>query len=86
MVLSTSTKATTVISTAEASAMTKKDFELIAGVFNDRRDFHETYSSPDKATAIVTAAYAMATALERYPKFNRAMFLESCGLKTSTDF
>lgn len=61
--------------------MNQKEYELIAGVFKERLDWQ--YPDSDKWLAIRKTAQYMASAFETtYPNFDRAKFLEACGLAT----
>ena len=57
--------------------MTRKDFELIAGVIKAQREkMHNETETVDEV------ALAMAEALEdTNPRFNRETFLTACGVK-----
>jgi hypothetical protein len=57
--------------------MTRKDFELIAGVIKTQREkMHNETETVDEV------ALAMAEALEdTNPRFNRETFLTACGVK-----
>lgn len=61
--------------------MTRKDFELIAGVIQSSRDNYEGYSI-DAMLAIETLARKMSNALAHTnDRFNRETFLTACGVK-----
>ena len=59
--------------------MTKKDFKLIAGAFNDsRKDAYmagETYAVPG---ILLTARYVASALSKAFPNFNKAKFLAAC--------
>jgi len=62
--------------------MTRKDFELIAGVFRDYRRARIAAGAPNDdgyAVGARDAARAMADALAKeFPRFDRARFLKAC--------
>ena|SRR3990167_10242325 len=62
--------------------MTKKDYELIAGVINIRID---NSASSDEYTGVADTALYLADEFEKdNPRFNRNKFLQACGVERQT--
>jgi hypothetical protein len=63
--------------------MSKKDYELIAGVFAEHVTAYTEYNtkeSADKLAAIGTVANALAREFQvENPRFNRVRFVAACG-------
>lgn len=61
--------------------MTRKDFELIAAVLNEARDFAVYEKSPEARAQHALTCNGMAARLGFVnPQFNRIKFLMACGL------
>jgi len=59
--------------------MTRKDYQLIAGVFNEA--LQTTQDDPKAVKAIRLTAMFLSSDLERdNPRFDRARFLTACGV------
>jgi hypothetical protein len=60
--------------------MTRQDFQLIADVFNEAREWSEGYSRDESCRRILAERMAdkLATTNER---FDRARFLKACGVE-----
>lgn len=63
--------------------MTRKDYELIAGILKGAYNYEATFNDNDKgAKAIEGISHTFATMLEKQnPRFDRDRFLSACGVK-----
>lgn len=63
--------------------MTKKDYELIAGVIQGGLNYEQTFNDNEKgAKAIQSIAETLASVLATTnDRFNRDLFLKACGVK-----
>lgn len=62
--------------------MTKKDFELIAGVIQGALNYEQTFNDNEKgAKAVQSIAHTLAVVLaSTNPRFNEDTFLKACGV------
>ena len=65
--------------------MTKKDYELIAGILKGAHNYEATFNDNEKgAKTIEAVSHTFAMMLETTnPRFNREMFLKACGVSNA---
>jgi hypothetical protein len=63
--------------------MTRKDYELIAGILKGAHNYEATFNDNEKgAKAIEGITHTFASMLATTnPRFNRELFLDACGVK-----
>lgn len=63
--------------------MTKKDYELIAGVIQGGLNYEQTFNDNEKGVkAVQSIAHTFAIVLaSTNPRFNEDIFLKACGVK-----